>query len=54
MRRNLAAQGVAALPIEAERVDTIPRTASGKAPLVVALRPSSLPPSAHAGHARCY
>ena len=47
VRNSLAAQGVAALPIEVERVDAIPRTAAGKAPLVVALRPSPLPPAAH-------
>ena len=38
MRTSLAAQGAADLPIALERVDSIARTASGKAPLVVALR----------------
>ncbi|HET7768715.1 MAG TPA: phenylacetate--CoA ligase family protein [Chloroflexota bacterium] len=49
LRSSLAAQGVAALPIEAERVDAIPRTASGKAPLVVALRPAAAAPAVSTG-----
>jgi non-ribosomal peptide synthetase component E (peptide arylation enzyme) len=35
VRAALARQGVAELPVQLEEVDAIPRTALGKAPLVI-------------------